>query len=42
MKVGGIREVVIPPADGFGATGSAPVLGTDTMVMVMQLVAVAK
>jgi hypothetical protein len=42
MKVGGIREIVIPPVDGFGADGSPPVLGTDTMVMVMQLVAVAK
>lgn len=42
MKVGGIREIVIPPVDGFGKDGSPPVLGTDTMVMVMQLVAVAK
>lgn len=42
MKVGGIREIVIPPADGFGPDGSPPVLGTDTMVMVLQLVSVVK
>lgn len=41
MKMGGIREIVIPPADGFGPGGSPPVLGTDTMVMVLQLVSVA-
>ena len=42
MKVGGLREIVIPPVEGFGKDGSPPVLGTDTMVMVMQLVAVSK
>ena len=42
MKVGGLREIVIPPSEGFGTEGSPPVLGTDTMVMVLQLVAVAK
>ncbi len=42
MKAGGIREIVIPPADGFGPDGSPPVLGTDTLVMVLQLVSVAK
>ena len=42
MKVGGIREIAIPPNEGFGTQGSPPVLGTDTMVMVVQLVAVAK
>ena len=41
MKTGGIREIVIPPADGFGKDGSPPVLGTDTLVMVLQLVSVA-
>ncbi len=40
MKTGGIREIVIPPSDGFGKEGSPPVLGTDTMVMVIQLVSV--
>ncbi len=42
MKVGGVREIVLPPAEGFGPQGSPPVLGTDTMVMVIQLVAVTK
>ena len=41
MKTGGMREIVIPPADGFGKDGSPPVLGTDTLVMVLQLVSVA-
>ena len=40
MKTGGIREIVMPPAEGFGKDGSPPVLGTDTMVMVLQLVSV--
>lgn len=42
MKVGGIREIVIPPLDGFEAQGSPPVRGTDTLVMVVQLVSVSK
>ena len=42
MKMGGIREIVMPPADGFGPDGAPPVLGTDTMVMVLQLVSVTK
>ncbi len=41
MKTGGIREIVIPPAEGFGPAGSPPVSGTDTLVMVLQLVSVA-
>ena len=42
MKVGGIRQIVIPPADGFGAAGSPPVRGDDTLVFIAQLVAVTK
>lgn len=42
MKVGGIREMVLPPSEGFGPSGSSPVLGTDTMVMVIQLVDVVQ
>ena len=42
MKVGGLREIVLPPSEGFGVSGSPPVLGTDTLVMVVQLVDVVK
>jgi peptidylprolyl isomerase len=40
MKVGGIRQIVIPPSEGFGSAGSDPILPTDTIVMVAQLAAV--
>lgn len=42
IKVGGIREITIPPSEGFGPAGSDPVKGDDTMVMIVQLVAVTK
>ena len=42
LKVGGIREIVLPPNEAFGPEGSPPVLGTDTIVMVFQLVEVTK
>jgi FKBP-type peptidyl-prolyl cis-trans isomerase len=40
MKVGGIRQISMPPADGFGAGGNGEIKGTDTLVMVAQLVAI--
>src|SRR5271165_2039931 len=41
MKVGGRREVVIPPALGYGAQGSPPaVLPNETLVFVIDLLAV--
>ncbi len=40
MKVGGIRQISMPPADGFGLGGNGEVKGTDTLVMVAQLVAI--
>jgi FKBP-type peptidyl-prolyl cis-trans isomerase len=40
MKVGGIRQISMPPADGFGTGGTADIKGTDTLVMVAQLVAI--
>ena len=41
MKVGGRREVVIPPALGYGATGSPPAVGpNETLVFVIDLLAV--
>src|SRR5579884_2339114 len=41
MKVGGRREVVIPPALGYGANGSPPAVGpNETLVFVIDLLAV--
>ncbi len=41
MKVGGRRELVIPPALGYGAQGSAPAVGpNETLVFVIDLVSV--
>jgi FKBP-type peptidyl-prolyl cis-trans isomerase len=40
MKVGGIRQISMPPADGFGTGGTSDIKGTDTLVMVAQLVAI--
>ena len=40
MKVGGIRQISMPPVDGFGTGGNGEIKGTDTLVMVAQLVAV--
>ena len=42
MKVGGVRQIVIPPAEGFGSVGSPPVKGDDTLIFLAQLVAVTK
>lgn len=40
MAVGGRREVVIPPADGYGATGNGPVPPNATLVFVIDLLKV--
>jgi peptidylprolyl isomerase len=41
MKVGGRREIVIPPADGYGAAGSPPAIPPDaTLVFVIDLLAI--
>jgi len=41
MKVGGRREVVIPPALGYGAQGQPPAVGpNETLVFVIDLLAV--
>lgn len=38
MKVGGRREIVIPPALGYGSAGSPPAVGADeTLVFVVDL-----
>ncbi len=42
MKVGGRREIVIPSALGYGATGDPPaVAGNETLVFVVDLVQIA-
>jgi peptidylprolyl isomerase len=41
MKVGGRREIVIPPALGYGSTGSPPAVApNETLVFVVDLVGV--
>jgi hypothetical protein len=40
MRVGGRREVVIPPGLGYGSTGSGPVGPNETLVFVIDLLAV--
>lgn len=41
MKVGGRREVVIPPALGYGASGSPPAVGpNETLVFIIDLLAI--
>ncbi|HVA60344.1 MAG TPA: FKBP-type peptidyl-prolyl cis-trans isomerase [Mycobacteriales bacterium] len=42
MRIGGRREIVIPPALGYGAAGSPPAVGpNETLIFVVDLVAVS-
>ena len=40
MHIGGRRELVIPPALGYGPAGSGPVGANETLVFVIDLVGV--
>lgn len=40
MHVGGLRKIVIPPALGYGHTGSGPVPGNEVIVFDVELVSV--
>lgn len=40
MKVGGRRQVVIPPQDGYGEQGTGPIPGGATLIFLIDLVKV--
>ncbi len=42
MKEGGRRELILPPADAYGAAGRSGIPGNDTLVFIIDLVKFSK
>ncbi len=42
MKVGGRRELILPPVDAYGAAGRSGIPGNDTLVFIIDLLKVTK
>ena len=40
MAVGGIRQIIIPPALGYGTTGSGPIPGNAIIVFRLELLSI--
>ena len=41
MKVGGRREIIVTPADGYGTTGSGSIKPNEELVYVVDVLAVS-
>src|SRR5450432_1640249 len=39
MKVGGRREIIVPPADGYGTTGQGSIKPNEELIFVVDLIA---
>ena len=42
QKIGSQVVAIIPPADGYGSAGQAPILGTDTIVFVVDILGTSR
>ena len=43
MKVGGRREIIVPPIDGYGTAGSPPnITGNEELIFVVDVLAASK
>jgi FKBP-type peptidyl-prolyl cis-trans isomerase len=41
MRVGGRREIAIPPADGYGSQAQGPITANEHLLFVVDLLAVS-